>query len=222
MRLAGDGSQRRTAAALLCGAAVERLFPGRLMPGGSGTLLMPGGALEEASEVGRLWRYFAGRERTSGTLAAMERARHLRRGRLSRPGGAGPLWPLLHVRLPDGPGKSGATLGTSCSTACGQGPPPGAGFEAPGDRHVSPLSAGKRGPGRSSTRAAGRRCSSQSCGSWSGNIRTATPRSEIDGYQEKKRPVPVSLSARLRTAAYAIVEDMAGGAGAVGLFPGGL
>ena len=64
---------------------LERLFPGLMPERETVHLLTPAVALEEAGqEMGRsLWRYFAGREEYAGTLAAMERARQLRRGRLS-------------------------------------------------------------------------------------------------------------------------------------------
>lgn len=64
---------------------LERLFPGLMPERETVRLLTPAVALEEAGQEmgGSLWRYFAGREEYAGTLAAMERARQLRRGRLS-------------------------------------------------------------------------------------------------------------------------------------------
>ena len=64
---------------------LERLFPGLTPERETVRLLTPAVALEEAGQEmgGPLWRYFAGREEYAGTLAAMERARQLRRGRLS-------------------------------------------------------------------------------------------------------------------------------------------
>ena len=64
---------------------LERLFPGLMPERETVRLLTPAVALEEAGQEmgGSLWRYFAGREEYAGTLAAMERARQLRPGRLS-------------------------------------------------------------------------------------------------------------------------------------------
>ena len=61
---------------------LERLFPGLMPERETVRLLTPAVALEEAGQEmgGPLWRYFAGREEYAGTLAAMERARQLRRG----------------------------------------------------------------------------------------------------------------------------------------------
>ena len=90
----------------------------------------------------------------------------------------------------------------------------------PGDRHVYPLSAGKRGR-EVKTRGGWAAVQQPELRQLVREYTDRYAREEIDGYQEKSARFRY-LFFRLRTAAYAIVEDMAGELAQSDFSPGGL
>lgn len=155
---------------------MEKLFP-RLhvtREDGSYRRRLPATALELAGEDPALRQYFRGRGDYDRVLDAMDRGRALGRGRLSGPAVEALYGRSLHMSASRMDQVKRCHFGYFMQYGL-RAKDRRRRVRGPGDRHVYPLSAGKRGPGGQDPGRLGPRCSSRSCGSWSGNIRTATP-----------------------------------------------